>query len=57
MNWKDDCSWWGEGYLLFGLQDGHGGPTDREQEVQAAAALAAKIKAHHVGSPKTRSNI
>lgn len=57
MNWKDDCSWWGEGYLLFGLQGGHGGPTDREQEVQAAAALAAKIKTHYVGSPKTRSNI
>lgn len=22
VNWKDNCSWWGKGYLLFGLQSG-----------------------------------
>lgn len=42
MNWKDDCLWWGKGYLLFGFQDGHDGPTDREQEVEAAAFLLEK---------------
>lgn len=57
VNWKDDCSWWGkvDCSLLFGLQGGHGGPTDRE--VQAAASLGAKTEAHQVASPKTRSNI
>lgn len=46
------------GYLLFGLQGGHGGPTDREgAEVEIAASLVAKTKAHHAATPKTRSNI